>query len=215
MTARRSTEKPTAGRLNVDKSRRGFLTGGVLSLACVTAGTLTWQGCGSSDLLGTTPKAHVAGFGWEVANLHGDGASVHIKVLADVIMSKVNIDLAYMITSTVVEVSFAKVLCRGSLSRGAPPTFPLAASASSDFDTATAYNPNSLVIVYDPVPLPGVFCSVILKSQIPARGTASGASRHVQMLPSLLLMRDDYLTFNVEHTGAPGDAEMQVALEYE
>jgi len=76
------------------------------------------------------------------------------------------------------------------------------------------YNPNDLSIGADGYALLDVLCSVILKTCVPASGTASGTSRHVRATPSSTLDARDYLVFHMDHAGVPGDAEMQVVLEY-
>ncbi|MGA9981010.1 MAG: hypothetical protein WBQ08_20480 [Candidatus Sulfotelmatobacter sp.] len=55
---------------------------------------------------------------------------------------------------------------------------------------------------------------MILKTWVPADGTASSTSRHVSVARSLALNAGDYLVFNMSHAGVPGDAEMQVVLQY-
>jgi hypothetical protein len=82
------------------------------------------------------------------------------------------------------------------------------------------YNPNnfnvanSLNVVFDGVVLQNIFYSVILKTWVPADGTASGTSRHVAVAPSWKLAAGDFLVFHMNHAGTPGDCEMQVVLQY-
>jgi hypothetical protein len=58
------------------------------------------------------------------------------------------------------------------------------------------------------------FFSVILKTWVPADGTASAASRQFVGYPSLQINTGDYLVFHMDHEGVALDAEMQVVLAY-
>ena len=62
--------------------------------------------------------------------------------------------------------------------------------------------------------LQNIFFSVILKTWVSKSGTASSTSRHVSAARSLALNTGDYLVFNMSHAGVPGDAEMQLVLQY-
>jgi hypothetical protein len=74
--------------------------------------------------------------------------------------------------------------------------------------------PHDLSVGADGFALQDVLYSVILKTWVPASGTASGTSRHQCATPSLALDARDYLVFHMDHAGVRGDAEMQVVLEY-
>jgi hypothetical protein len=69
-------------------------------------------------------------------------------------------------------------------------------------------------VVNDGFILQDIFYNVILKTWVPDNGTASSTSRHFSASPGLELAADDYLVFHMNHAGVPGDAEMQVVLEY-
>jgi hypothetical protein len=190
-------------------------------LAGVTVGTVTWQGGSSSSSLSSFfPPLNVADpnsvwFGWEVSNFDGNGASVYFRVLSQIILSKINIDVAYMLLSTAVAgTGFADLLCRGSVSRGQVPRLPFEPLASRNFGSAVLHNPHNLPAVCDATPLQDVFYSIILTSWVPSDGTASATYRQVYAKPSLALESGDYLIFQMQHTGAAGDAEMQIVLNY-
>ena len=85
---------------------------------------------------------------------------------------------------------------------------------SPNFGKTHIYNPNGLNVGDDGYLLQNIFCSVILKTWVPKSGTASSTSRHVTAARSLALNAGDYLVFNMSHAGVPGDAEMQVVLQY-
>jgi hypothetical protein len=112
------------------------------------------------------------------------------------------------------------VLCRVAVSHGAPkfvegePSAPILPAASPNFGRLQIYNPHDLNLGADGFALQDVLYSVILKTWVPASGTGSGTSRHVRATPSLTLDARDYLVFHMDHAGVPGDAEMQVVLEY-
>ncbi|MGB2606122.1 MAG: hypothetical protein WBC78_21125 [Candidatus Sulfotelmatobacter sp.] len=105
--------------------------------------------------------------------------------------------------------------------RQAVPTFNNSAGhafvnfpASSDFGPVTPENPNNLNLVFDGALVQDQFLAVILKTWVPADGTASATSRHVTAYPSLALNAGDYLAFHMDHGGVSVDTEMQVVLNY-
>jgi hypothetical protein len=162
-----------------------------------------------------------ASFGWEIRNLNGNGANTYFRVSRNMVINTVNIDLAFMITSTPAAAGFAEVLGQASVSRNITPTFDnsgghayLNTAPSSDFGAVVSDNPNGLGINGSSILAQDLFYSVILKSWAPMDGTASAASRQVFAKLSLTVNAGDYLVFHMDHAGVPGDAEMQVVLGY-
>jgi hypothetical protein len=137
------------------------------------------------------------------------------------VVSAVDIDVAFMITALPANPGFAEILCRAAVSPGARPKFykgdpgaSFESPQSADFGTTHIHNPNNLNVGDDGYLLQNIFYSVILKTFVPADGAASSTSRHVSMARSLMLNAGDYLVFNMSHAGVPGDGEMQVVLQY-
>lgn len=202
------------------KGRRAFVSGSGFALAGIAAGTITGL---SSSAAGQTSEAsgvQVASFGWEVTNLDNNGADVYFRVRNSLTLTSVNIDTAFMITSQPANPGFAEILCRAAVSRGVPkfvqgdPGASFVSPESPDFGTVKIYNPNNLNVGNDGYLLQDIFYSVILKTWVPASGTASSTSRHVSITSARKLTADEYLVFNMSHAGVSGDAEMQVVLEY-
>jgi hypothetical protein len=201
-------------------TRREFLWGSLL-LAGVTAGDLTLPGCASSVGTGGSMTNAIASFGWEILNLNGTGANVYFRAINDIVLTMVDIDVAFMITANPVTPGAAEIVCQGSVSRGSVPTFDnsgkhayIGIVQSNDFGTVTLSNPNGLGLVFDPNLLQDKFFSIILKSWVPLDGTAAATYRHVSTQPSLRVNAGDYLVFHMDHLGVPGDVEMQVVLTY-
>jgi hypothetical protein len=197
------------------ETRREFIKSGSIVLGAVTAGAVTPLNATTS-----VPGSKVAGFGWEIGNLHNNGADVYFRVVQGMVLQWVDIDVAFMITSAPAVPGFAEVLCRAGVSRGAPPTISgppenyILFPASSDFGVVQVHNPNHLSIESDSVLLQDAFYQVILKSWVPVDGTASSASRNAHVEPNLSLSRNDFLAFSMTHGGVTGDAEMQVTMSY-
>jgi hypothetical protein len=202
-------------------NRRSALKGGSLALASLTAGTLTSFGCNAAaSAMNTTNSQSVASFGWEVANLNGNGANAYFTVSRNMILNSINIDVAFMITALPAVPGFAEVLCQAGVFRGmpsfngAPGSDYLPVVASSDFGPVTVQNPNNLTVHANQSLAQDIFFSVILKSWVPVDGSASAASRRVAIEPSLALNVGDVMMFHMDHAGVPVDAEMQVVLGY-
>lgn len=188
-------------------------------MAGVAAGAIT--GLSSSSVRANTqPNLRIASFGWEVTNLNDNGADVYFQVRSGMTLNSVHIDTAFMITSTPASPGFAEVLCRAAVSHGVPKFVhgdtgaPFVSPESPNFGRVHIYNPNNLNVVNDGFVLQDIFYNVILKTWVPDSGTASSTSRHFSASPGLELTADDYLVFHMNHAGVPGDAEMQVVLEY-
>jgi hypothetical protein len=190
-------------------------------LAGVTTGAVVARPGLASAVASTSPGRHQAvSFGWEVVNLHGNGADVSFEVLEDVVLSSADVDVATMVTSLPATAGFEEVLCQAAIFRQAPPTYGpaptayLETPATTDFGKATYYNPSNVYIVGNSPPFQDVFVSIILKSWVPLDGTASSASRHIHTEPDVALAQGDYLAFHMDHAGVEVDGEMQVVLGY-
>ncbi len=199
--------------------RRAFVGTG-LALAGL-AGTIT--GLDSSAHAADKPSAgpRFASFGWEVTNLDDNGADVFFEVTSNMIVNALDTDVSFMLTALPATPGFAEILCRAAVSRGERPKFQqgdpgasFVSPQSPNFSKTHIYNPNKLNVGDDGYLLQDIFYSVILKTWVPKSGTASSTSRHVSATPSLVLNAGDYLVFNMSHAGVPGDAEMQVVLQY-
>lgn len=213
---------------------RRQVLGGAFALAGVTTGAVaavpglasaTKRSTGTPEegtpVASTSPGPYqVVSFGWEVVNLHDNGADVTLEVLEDVILSFADVDVATMVTSLPAEAGFEEVLCQAAISRQAPPTYGpaptayLQPQATTDFGKATYYNPSNVYIVGNSPPLQDVFLSIILKSWVPLDGTASSTSRHIRTEPDMPIAQGDYLAFHMDHSGVEVDGEMQVVLGY-
>jgi len=205
--------------------RRQLLSGGALALAGLSAGAIV----GASPTISaaaaplTTPPAEAQSisFGWEVDNLHGNGADVSFEILEDLVLVAADVDVATVLLSLPSTAGFHEVLCQAAISRQAPPSYGPAPTAylqspiSADFGKVAYYNPSNIVTVGDAAPLQDKFVSIILKSWVPLDGTASSASRHVHTEPNLALQQGDYLMFHMDHAGVQVKGEMQVVLTYQ
>jgi hypothetical protein len=210
--------------------RRTFLIRSALALAGVTAGTFTpleaMMNVRTKELfpqVGAISPAsgaqQFAGFGWEISNINNNGADLYFEVLDAMVLNTINIDVAFMLTGPPAQAGFAEVLCMGGVSRGAKPTFsdPPAAyinfPPSPNFARLAVHNPNNLSNGIGGV-VGGLFYTVILKTWVPADGTASSTYRHVVVSPGLVLGKGDYLVFHMDHAGVGGDVEMQTSFQY-
>lgn len=165
----------------------------------------------------------VVSFGWELADLFNNGADVYFPVEVDMRLTAVEVDIATMLLlgPGAPGPGPLQVLCTGSVSRGAPPSFgpsPQAAlnqPTSGNVGAIGVYNPSGLDVAVDSsTPGQGGFLRITLKAWSPADGSASSASRHVRTTPNLRLDRGDYLGFHLEHSGPLVDAELQVVIGY-
>ncbi len=152
--------------------------------------------------------------------MYGNGADVYFKVVDNMVLHKVSVDLSVAILTTNAA-GFAEVLCTGGVSRQAVPTFSTSGKqeyanlpVSSNFGSLSAENPNNLTLYVSGAVYQDQFLSAILKTWVPADGTASAASRQYLAFPSLNLFAGDYLVFHMDHQGVSLDAEMQVVMTY-
>ena len=205
--------------------RRQLLGGGALTLAGMSAGAMvgTWGvASAATAATATSPgNSQSISFGWEVEDLHDNGADVSFEILEDLVLVAADVDVATVLMSLPSTAGFQEVLCQAAISRQAPPAYGPAPTAylqspiSTDFGKVAYYNPSNIATVSDAAPLQDKFVSVILKSWVPLDGTASSASRHVHTEPALALHRGDYLMFHMDHSGVQVKGEMQVVLAYE
>jgi len=204
-------------------NRRSFVGRGLAlaGLAGAVAGTITGLDSPAGAAAATSIGPSFASFGWEVTNLNDNGADVYFEVTSNMVVSAVDIDVAFMITALPANPGFTEILCRAAVSPGGRPKFyegdagaSFESPQSANFGTTRIHNPNKLNVGDDGYLLQNIFYSVILKTFVPADGTASSTSRHVTMARSLMLNAGDYLVFNMSHAGVPGDGEMQVVLQY-
>ena len=211
--------------------RRTFLIRSSLALAGITAGIFTpleammsvktkqMFPLAGSALPQVSSGAQVAGFGWEISDINNNGADLYFEVVDAMVLNTINIDVAFMLTGPPAQPGFAEVLCMGGVSRGAKPTFspPPQASinfpADPHFDQLTVHNPNNLNNGIGGV-VSDLFYTVILKTWVPADGTASSTYRHVAVTPNMVLSKGDFLVFHMDHAGVGGDVEMQTAFQY-
>jgi len=203
-------------------SRREFLRRSSVVLGTVAAGSVAMvnpspvRGAG----MPTGRIDPVVGFGWEITNLDNNGADVYFEVESAMTLNSVNIDVAFSPTSTS-PTGNVSVLCAAYASRGGVPTFNntgghayVTNPASSNFGSVTLYNPNGLSVSYNSSLAQDQLYAVSLKTWVPSTGSAAATSRQVLANPSLSLSVGDYVVFHIDHEGVPGDAEMQVVLEY-
>lgn len=171
---------------------------------------------------GTLSVCQVVSFGWEITDLHNNGADVAFPVEVDMLLLSLEVDVATMLTSLPAAAGFLEVLCTAAVGRGAPPTFGpppqayLDETGSPNFSAIATDNPSGLQVGVGPTTpgRDGLF-GVILKAWAPADGTASSASRHVRTPLRLPLAKGDFLGFHMDHAGVGVDGEMQVVLGYQ
>jgi hypothetical protein len=199
--------------------RRAFVGKG-LALAGL-AGTITGLDSSAAAATQSSTGPSFASFGWEVTNLNDNGADVYFEVTSNLVVSLLDIDVSFMLTAPPATAGFTEILCRAAVSPGAPPQFypgdpgaSFISPQSPNFGKTHIHNPNKLNVGDDGYVLQNIFYSVILKTWVPKNGTASSTSRHVSAARQLVLSAGDYLVFNMSHGGVPGDAEMQVVLQY-
>ncbi len=185
------------------------------------AGTISGLDSSASALAKPSTGPSFASFGWEVTNLNDNGADVFFEVTSNMTVNSIDTDVAFMLTSPPASPGFAEVLCRAAVSPGERPKFyhgdpggGFVSPRSRSFSKTHIHNPNHLNVVDDGYLLQNIFYSVILKTWVPASGSASATSRHTSAAPALVLNAGDFLVFNMSHAGVPGDAEMQVVLQY-
>ena len=194
-------------------NRRKFLCGGSLAFAAATAGTIGLLGCSSAH--GTALSA--AGFHWEVSGLDGNLAGAHFKVVKSVVLRGLNIEVAYAYASPAATSGYARLLCKVGVVRGAAPQFNgsgFQSPPSEDFGSLRIDNPNNLTVVADSNPFLNIFCATVLKTWVPQLPTACVSARQVRSDRGLSLRAGDYLVFQLNHAGVPGDGQMNVILEH-
>ncbi len=199
--------------------RRAFVGSGLMLAGL--AGTITGLDSSAGAATKSSINPSFASFGWEVTDLNDNGADVYFEVTSNMVVSLIDIDVSFMITALPSNPGFTEILCRAAVSPGGVPKFypgdpgaSFISPQSPNFSKTHIHNPNHLDVGDDGYLLQNIFYSVILKTWVPADGTASSTSRHVSCARSLALNAGDYLVFNMSHAGVPGDAEMQVVMQY-
>jgi hypothetical protein len=129
------------------RDRRQFLREGGVVLGAVTAGVTTKAA--QVQTAATDPRKSAI-FGWEVSNINNNGANIFFQIIHGLKLESLDIDVAFVITSTPA-LGPTNVLCTAGISRGAPPTFSSGLQGypgfpkSPEFGDAKASNPNNLV----------------------------------------------------------------------
>lgn len=159
-----------------------------------------------------------AGFGWEVTNLHNDGADLIVPIRRSLVLHRMDFDCSYMILALSapgsIEVLYTVGLSTGAPQFSGPPQAYQSLPASTAFGPARLHNPAGVQSGFDGVLYQGCLLRLILKSWAPADGTASQSARHVTMYPNLAAAAGNSLVFHMDHAGVPVDSEIQVALGY-
>ena len=94
--------------------RRAFVGRG-LALAGL-AGTITGLDSSARTQTETSNGPSFASFGWEASNLNNNGADVYVEVTSNMIMTSLDTDISFMLTSLPANAGFAEVLCRAAVS---------------------------------------------------------------------------------------------------
>lgn len=158
-----------------------------------------------------------AGLGWEVENLHNNGADIYFKISHAIKLDYVDLDVAYMVTAP--SEGSAEVLFTLGLTSGKPQFSPApqvyqTLPGDPDLGTGQLVNPAGVIWVGGGQPSGGELVNVILKSWVPADGTGSQDQRHVTLPLSLRVPAGSYLTCHMDHAGVAVDCEMQLVLGY-
>jgi hypothetical protein len=168
--------------------------------------------------MGTTATQQTAGFGWEVTDLHNDGADVIVPVKRALILQRIDYDCSFMITALsgagFVEVLYTVGVATGTPTFSAPPPSYISLPASPDFGSAQFHNPSGVKGGFDGSLEQGSVLRLILKAWCPTDGTASQSARHVTTYPALPIAAGSSLVFHMDHAGVQVDSEMQVSLGY-
>jgi hypothetical protein len=202
--------------------RRHLLSGGgSIVLAGLSAGAVVpvLAGAATDKAVLATGTVQIAGIGWEVTNLHDDGADIYFEIVNAMTIHTLDFDAAMMITSLPSAAGNAEVLAGAALT----PTVPAFSSGSypnqqlpnsAAFGGVQTVNPNGLTMVYDGHPGQGYLTRVALRSWVPASGTAAHQSRHVTLPLAMHVSAGSYLTLSMSHAGIQVDCEIQMTLSY-
>jgi hypothetical protein len=81
--------------------RRQLLGGGALALAGLSTGAIVrTSGVASAAATATSPgSSQSISFGWEVDDLHDDGADVSFEILEDLVLVAADVDVATVLMS--------------------------------------------------------------------------------------------------------------------
>lgn len=162
-----------------------------------------------------------AGFGWEISNVHNDGADVYFKVNTAMTLNVIDIDVSCYVNYAPTTAGPAEVLCTAAVSRCGPPSFNggnaayITSPTSCDFGNVQVYNPAGVSVGNNPTLAQDSFMAIMLKTYVPSDGSGAYTSRHVTTPPNLSLNVGDYLVFHMDHAGVQVDTEMQVVLTYQ
>lgn len=212
----------------MSSTRRQFLSHGALVLAGVSTGVISLTGCGSSPGTRVDPSPPPgrtgpasAGFSWSLANLNNNSAYAYFEVVDAMVLQAVDVD-ATLQPSLSGAPAATQALCRGWISRGAPPALingssaaPGPTSASTDFGAVSVYNSAGLAVDSDAAALQDVFYSASLRSWVPLSGVDASSARSVSVAPVLALNAGDYLVFGIQQQGMVSNVALQATLRYQ
>jgi hypothetical protein len=158
-----------------------------------------------------------AGLGWEVENLHNNGADIYFQISHAIRIDYVDLDVAYMVTAP--SAGFAEVLFSLGLTPGTPqftgpPQAYQAFPADPDFGVGQIVNPEGLGMAGGGQPSGAELVNLILKSFVPADGTGSQDQRHVTLPLSVDAPAGSYLACHMDHDGVAVNCEMQLVVGY-
>ena len=198
--------------------RRALTTGGALAAGGIVAAQTTSASAAAPSPGGPT-VIQTAGFGWELENIHNNGADVYFPVQQKLILRFLEFDTSFMLTAPPPSPGFIEILYTGGVHKGVPkfsdpPQVYEEFPQDNAFGAGVTVNPNNLVGPFNDHLGAGQFLSLIVKSWSPADGTASSAERHVHTDLYTPVGPGDFLGFHMDHAGLQVDAEAQVIIGY-
>lgn len=198
--------------------RRALTTGGALAAGGIVATQATGASAAAPSPGGSN-TIRTAGFGWELENIHNNGADIYFPVQDKLILRFLEFDTAYMLTAPPPAPGFIEILYTGGIHHGKPefgdpPQVYEEFPHDDSFGTGVTDNPNNLVGPFNDHLGAGQFLSLILKSWCPADGTASSSERHIHTDLYTPVGPGDSLAFHMDHAGLQVDAEVQVIVGY-
>lgn len=197
--------------------RRALAAGGAIATGGLVAAQVASAGPASAD--SAAPPIHTAGFGWELVDLHNNGADLYFPVQDRVILRFLEFDTAFMLTAPppspgIIEILYTGGVHTGTPTFGDPPQVYEEFPHDDTFGQGVMVNPNNLTGPFNDHFGKGQFLSLILKSWSPADGTASSSERHVHTDLWTPVEPGDFLAFHMDHAGLQVDAEVQVVIGY-
>lgn len=198
--------------------RRALTTGGALAASGIVAAQATNASAATPDTAGPS-TIRTAGFGWELENIHNNGADIYFPVQDKLILRFLEFDTSYMLTAPPPAPGFIEILYTGGVHHGTPefgdpPQVYEQFPPDGSFGTGVTNNPNNLVGPFNDQLGAGQFLSLIVKSWSPVDGTASSAGRHLHTDLYTPVGPGDFLAFHMDHAGLQVDAEVQVIIGY-